>query len=71
MELLFACLDSIEAHVESAGTHVEEANVQLSKASEYQVSYVKITFYIIIGFITFNWLDQFSNICSNIMCFYF
>jgi hypothetical protein len=30
--------DNIESHVESAGSHVEDANVQLAKASEYQVS---------------------------------
>jgi hypothetical protein len=30
--------DNIESHVESAGSHVEDANVQLAKASDYQVS---------------------------------
>ena len=30
-------LDSIEANVENAQTHVEGANIQLSKASLYQV----------------------------------
>lgn len=31
--------DSIEANVEHAATHVEDANVQLGKASLYQVIY--------------------------------
>ena len=30
-------LDSIEANVESAAVHVDDANVQLNKASQYQV----------------------------------
>ena len=30
-------LDSIEANVDSAAVHVEDANVQLHKASNYQV----------------------------------
>ena len=34
---LFYFLDSIESHVESAVVHVEDANVQLHKASNYQV----------------------------------
>lgn len=31
-------LDSIEANVDSAAVHVEDGNVQLQKASDYQVS---------------------------------
>lgn len=38
IKLNYFILDNIESHVESAGTHVEEANVQLAKASDYQVS---------------------------------
>lgn len=35
--ILFDFTDSIEANVDSAAVHVEDANVQLQKASHYQV----------------------------------
>ena len=35
-------IDSIEANVERAQNNVEGANLQLSKASLYQVFYVKL-----------------------------
>lgn len=35
--ILFDFTDSIEANVDNAAVHVEDANVQLQKASHYQV----------------------------------
>lgn len=42
-------IDSIEANVDNAAVHVEDANVQLQKASHYQVLQSHHKFVVVIG----------------------
>lgn len=42
-------IDSIEANVDNAAVHVEDANVQLQKASHYQVLQSYHKFVVLIG----------------------
>ena len=56
--ILYNYIDSIEANVDNAAVHVEDANVQLQKASHYQVwSYHEFVDLVSIQYITLKTID--------------
>ena len=56
-------IDSIEANVDNAAVHVEDANVQLQKASQYQVLQSYLKFIVLIGELLKQMLLKISSWC--------